>query len=185
VSLFLAILLGTSLAASPGFAAEPPIGEWVMPYGPANVRIENCGGALWGVVSGVLEPPRLWVPIDPALRLPSALGIPVMLGMRQKEAIRSGAKVTLWEGPIHNPKTGKAYEGHISLLTRTIMKVEACEAGGVFCDDQRWERVHEPSTAATTTGAGRSAAAPKSPTIKSVISADEVCSRASAAGRLP
>ena len=42
----LALTSGTALAADPS-----PIGDWRVKDGCANIRIDNCGGKLWGVVA--------------------------------------------------------------------------------------------------------------------------------------
>ena len=46
----LAAILG--LAGGTALAAEPtPIGDWLVKDGYANIRIDNCGGKMWGIVA--------------------------------------------------------------------------------------------------------------------------------------
>ena len=102
------------------------------------------------------------------------------MDMRKTELTRWGEKIIRWEGRVYSPESGKTYEGHIRLLVPNIMKVEFCEAGGSFCNDQRWTRVR----ASSTVPSDWRFAPPTAPTPKSVIAAGDVCSLAGAAGRL-
>jgi hypothetical protein len=82
------------LAATQSLAAEAPIGNWLVADGQTIVRIEECGGALWGVVSGALTSgPDIRNP-DPALRGRPTLGMPVLLDMKEKETTRWGETTT-------------------------------------------------------------------------------------------
>ena len=175
------------LARASSLAAEAPVGEWLGPdwyvFGYAKVRIENCGGALWGVVSGELEPRQDSENPDPALRGRPTLGMPILLDMREKELTILGEKTTRWEGHFYNSRNGNIYEANIRLLRPHVMKLEQCELGGVFCGRQDWTRV-QASSAGTTVQKGNvpkaSATAPKAATPAipiSVIAAGDVCSR--------
>lgn len=171
-------------ASSP--AAEAPVGEWLVPDGYSTgygkVRIENCGGALWGVVSGELRPGQDSANPAPALRGRPTLGMPILLDMKEKESTRWGEKTTRCEGQFYNSRNGMTYESHIRLLGPNSMKLETCEPGGIFCGGQQWDRVRA-SRASTTSQQG---SAPKAPIPKnapmaavanSVIAAGDVCSR--------
>ena len=40
------------LASGTAFAADPSvIGDWRVKEGYANIRIDNCGGKMWGIVA--------------------------------------------------------------------------------------------------------------------------------------
>ena len=41
----LVLTQGTALAADPSV-----IGDWLVKDGYANIRIDNCGGKMWGIV---------------------------------------------------------------------------------------------------------------------------------------
>lgn len=164
-------------------AAEAPVGEWMVVdlYTGwfARVRIENCGGALWGVVSGELIPGQDFHNPDPALRRRSTLGMPILLDMREKESTTWGEKTTRWEGYMYNFRNGKTHEASIRLVRPNAMKLEQCEPGGVFCGRQEWTRVQAPS-------AGEKGPAwpnekgtpwPKVARSISMIAAGDVCSR--------
>src|SRR5262245_28174849 len=168
-------------------AAEAPVGEWMVEDRSVNVRIENCGGALWGIVSGELDPAfRTWgtgqdsANPDPALRGRPTLGMPILLDMKEKESTRWGEKTTRWEGYIYNFRDGKTYEANIRLLGPNIIKFEQCELGGIFCGPQKWTRVWASNAAATVQKGNvprATATAPKAATPKSLIAAGDVCSR--------
>jgi len=166
------------LGSASSLAAEAPIGEWSVPdwwYAPgarSKVRIEKCGGALWGVVSGELKPGLDSENPEPALRGRPTLGMPILLDM--KASIVWG-----WEGHIYNPRNGKTNEANIRLFGSDFIRLEECEHGGVFCGRQEWTRV-QASSAGTTVPKGnalKAAAAPKAALAESVIVAGDVCSR--------
>jgi uncharacterized protein (DUF2147 family) len=167
------------LARASSLAAEAPVGEWVVEDRSVNVRIEYCGGALWGVVSGELKPGQDSENPDPALRGRPILGIPILLNMKEKESTRWDEKITRWEGHIYNARNGKTYEANVR-LGPSGMRLEQCELGGVFCGRHDWGRVWA-SGAGTTVQKGNapraSTAAPMAPTPISVIAAGDVCSR--------
>jgi uncharacterized protein (DUF2147 family) len=168
------ICCGMVLAAGPSLAAEPPIGEWLVADGYAQVRIENCGGALWGVVSWEQKAGRDTENPDPALRSRPTLGMPILLDMKEKESTSWGEKTTRWEGQIYNSQNGKTYEGNIRLLSPNVMKLEGCVLGGIFCGGQEWTRVNA-STSGTSGQAKGSA--PKAANPKAGPTVSDVCSR--------
>jgi uncharacterized protein (DUF2147 family) len=187
------IVCATILAAVPSLAAEAPVGEWLVAERYANIRIESCRGALWGVVSGELKPGQDFENPDPALRSRPTLGIPILLDMRETESTRWGERTTRWEGHVYNSQNGKFYEGNIRLLSPNLMKIEGCEPGGIFCGGQQWTRVQVRAPSAGTTGpkgypppaaAGQRSNAPVAATPKSVIAAGDVCSRVVSAPRV-
>jgi uncharacterized protein (DUF2147 family) len=171
------IVCGVILAAAPSRAAEAPIGDWLVAGGGTIVRIEDCGGALWGVVSGVLTSgPDIRNP-DPALRGRPTLGMPVLLDMKEKESTRWGETITRWEGHMYDARTGKTLEANIRLAGGGL-KFETCEPRGVFCGSEQWSgaqsrRVEAPSAGAS----GRMRSQPKAPIPTSVIAGGDVCSR--------
>src|SRR4051812_9457691 len=74
-------------------SAADPTGEWRVAKGYAHIRIANCNGALWGVISWEQQPGgRDSQNPDPALRNRPILGSPILLDMKPK-----GDR---WEGQI-------------------------------------------------------------------------------------
>ena len=145
------------LAAGPGRAAEPPIGEWLVKDGYAQVRIENCGGALWGVISWEAKPgARDAENPDPALRGRPVLGMPILLDMREKTVNNWGTKEQRWVGHVYNSENGKTYDGSITLTSRNVLRVKGCVLG-FLCGGQNWTRVTPEQSAGSDPGSSQSA----------------------------
>ena len=69
------------LTCAPAAAADPK-GVWLVDDRSAQIQIENCGGAYWGIVLWERSPGRDTENPDPSLRGRPTLGIPILLGMR-------------------------------------------------------------------------------------------------------
>jgi len=79
-------------AGSPAALAAEPTGEWLVEDKIAQIKIENCGGALWGVVSWEAKPGgRDNENPDPALRGRATLGMPILMDMKPTKS-RAGAR---------------------------------------------------------------------------------------------
>jgi uncharacterized protein (DUF2147 family) len=146
------LLSGLSFAGLPAdsaAAAEPqPTGEWRVENGLANIRIDDCDGVLWGIISWEKQPggtdsnnP------DPAMRNRSTLGLHILLAMKP-------TKPGLWEGEVYNAENGKTYASKISLTSPDVLRIEGCILG-FLCGGENWTRV-----AAAPTPAQRPQAAP-------------------------
>jgi uncharacterized protein (DUF2147 family) len=129
---------GLSLAGLPAdsaAAAEPqPTGEWRVANGLANIRIDDCDGVLWGVISWEKEPggtdsnnP------DPAQRNRPTLGLHILLSMKPT---RPG----LWQGEVYNAENGKTYDSKISLSSPDVLRIEGCILG-FLCGGENWTRI--------------------------------------------
>src|SRR5579859_5628326 len=120
--LFLAIGAATFLLARAAWAAEP-VGEWRVASGEANIRIDDCDGALWGIISWEKDPGG----VDsnnpnPAERSRPTLGLHILLAMRQ-------TKPGLWEGQVYNAENGKTYTSKLSLPSPDVLRIEGCVLG--------------------------------------------------------
>jgi uncharacterized protein (DUF2147 family) len=120
-------ILVVTLANGAAMAAEPT-GDWRVEDGTAVIRIDNCRGALWGVVAWEKEPGR-----DRSGR--PTLGSTVIINMRPSS---SQAR---WDGQIHNPQNGQTHNANVRLVGDNTLRVEGCVLGGMFCGGQRWTRV--------------------------------------------
>src|SRR5688572_19763901 len=109
-----------------GALAADPIGDWLVKDGYAHIRIDNCAGKMWGIVSWErkagfdLENP------DPTKKGRPTLGMPILLGMKPTQP-------NLWEGEIYNSQNGKTYDAKISLVDENTLKLQGCVLGGFFC----------------------------------------------------
>jgi uncharacterized protein (DUF2147 family) len=127
-------------------AAAEPRGAWLVEDKSAQIQIENCGGALWGVVVWERMPGRDNENPDPALRGRPTLGIPILLGMRPVAPDGVGA---IWRGQIYNAMNGRTYEASIKLANPDLLHLEGCVLGGLFCGGQDWTRVKAPAARPT------------------------------------
>lgn len=135
------ILVGSAiiLATSPVLAAEP-VGEWLVENGAAHIRIENCGGALWGVTSWEKVPGKDTQNPDPAKRNRPTLGIPILIDMKP------AADGTRWDGQVYNAENGKTYTANITLKDPNTLRIQGCVLG-FLCGGENWTRVQAPTQA--------------------------------------
>jgi uncharacterized protein (DUF2147 family) len=162
---------GMVLAASPSIAAEP-LGDWLVENKGAQIRIENCGGSLWGVVSWETKPGQDTENPDPAMRGRPTLGMPILIDMKPATVESWGKTEQRWKGQVYNAQNGKTYEANIKLQTPDVLKIEGCVLGGIFCGGQEWTRVSSPNPPAGQPKGN----APKS-TPKGAVPVSDVCSR--------
>jgi uncharacterized protein (DUF2147 family) len=130
-----AIWGATFLLAGFAAAAEPqPIGEWRTADGRANVRIDDCDGVLWGIISWEKEPGGVdsYNP-DPTERNHPTLGIHILRAMKPT---RPG----LWQGEVYNPENGKTYDSRISLASPDVLRIEGCVLS-FLCGGENWTRI--------------------------------------------
>jgi uncharacterized protein (DUF2147 family) len=130
---FPAIWAATFLLAGYAAAAEPS-GEWRTANGLANVRIDDCDGVLWGIISWEKEPGGVdsYNP-NPAERSRPTLGLHILLAMKP-------TKPGLWQGEVYNAENGKTYDSRISLTSPDVLRIEGCVLG-FLCGGENWTRV--------------------------------------------
>src|SRR5258708_2714866 len=132
---FPAICAATFLLANLAVAAEPT-GEWRVAGGGANIRIDDCDGALWGIISWEKEPGVDSRNPNPAERNRPTLGLHILLAMKP-------TKPGLWEGEVYNAENGKTYSSRISLTSPDVLRIEGCVLG-ILCGGESWTRVKAP-----------------------------------------
>jgi uncharacterized protein (DUF2147 family) len=142
VEMRLLILVACSLilACVPAAAADPK-GVWLVEDKSAQIQIENCGGAYWGIVIWERSPGRDTENPDPSLRGRATLGIPILLDMRPVVQQRPNVSEMVWHGQIYNAMNGRTYDASIKLVTPDVLHLEGCVLGGLFCGGQNWTRV--------------------------------------------
>ena len=104
----LSVISATALAADASV-----IGDWLVKDGYANIRIDNCGGKMWGIVVWEKAPGLDVENPDPAKRSRPTLGMPVLMGLLP--AREPGR----WSGQIYNSNNGKMYDAISAWRTRT------------------------------------------------------------------
>ena len=127
----LVLASGTALAADPS-----PIGDWRVKDGYANIRIDNCGGKMWGIVAWEKEAGKDIENPDPAKKGRPTLGMPILLAM-------APARPNRWEGEVYNSNNGKVYSSNISMVDENTLRLEGCMLG-IFCGGENWTRVTAP-----------------------------------------
>ena len=131
---------GQGSAATAGNVKPDVTGEWLVKDATAKIRVENCGGTVWGVVSWEKTPGGTDAQNpDPSKRNRPTLGLPILLNMQQKQPDR-------WDGEVYNAQNGKTYDSHISLVNPDTLRIEGCVLG-FLCGGENWTRVSEPQRA--------------------------------------
>jgi uncharacterized protein (DUF2147 family) len=124
-------LLSALGVAAPAAAAEPH-GEWLVAEKTARIRVIDCAGALWGVVSWEMDPGgKDEKNPDAAKRSRPTLGMPIMLGMRK---VKEG-----WEGGIYNSKNGKTYSGGVRMNKDGTLRIFGCVLF-ILCGGEDWTK---------------------------------------------
>jgi uncharacterized protein (DUF2147 family) len=124
------LLFLTCACAAP---ADAPTGDWLVEKRWAIIRIVDCGGQLWGVVTWETHPSVDAKNPDPAKRSRPTLGMPILLGMKM-------SKSNEWNGQIYNSSDGHTYDANISLSAPNVLRVEGCVLG-FLCGGEDWTRV--------------------------------------------
>src|SRR4051812_48046357 len=132
-----------ALSTTGGLAADASvIGDWLVRDGYGHIRIDNCGGKMWGIVSWEKEPGFDKENPDPTKKNRPLLGTPVLTGL---SPAREPGK---WTGEIYNSQNGKLYQATISLANEDTLDLEGCLMWPL-CQTQQWTRVKTPPPNAT------------------------------------
>ena len=148
-----------------GFApalAVDPTGDWRVADGVANIRVAECNGDMWGVVSWEKVPGGHDIHNqDAAKRSRPTLGMPILIDMKKKPAVDQ------WEGQVYNGKDGQLYSSTIKPVGTDQLEIQGCVLG-FLCGGETWTRVAGPipSSAANSMAKGTSGALPKTATPK-------------------
>jgi uncharacterized protein (DUF2147 family) len=127
---FVFALAGAASAASPA-------GEWLVADKAARVKIADCAGVLWGIVSWEADPGIDSHNPDPAKRNQPITGLPILLGLKPSAGNR-------WDGSLYNADNGKTYSGGVTLLEPDVLRVRGCTFL-ILCGGENWTRVEERS----------------------------------------
>jgi uncharacterized protein (DUF2147 family) len=146
------VIILLAFVCNPALAAEP-VGEWLVADGGAQIRIEPCADALWGIISWTREPGFDSNNPDVAKRSRPLVGVPILRGMKPASANR-------WEGEVYNAQNGKMYSVSITLVSDDVLKIQGCVMGGLFCGGENWTRV-QPVKATAPAAPAKKPAAPK------------------------
>lgn len=129
--LFLATVLSPALAAD-------PTGDWKVADGVATIRVAQCNGNMWGVVSWEKTPGgKDKNNPDPAKQSRPTLGMPILIDMKKKPAVDA------WEGQVYNAKDGQFYSSTIKPVGADQLEIQGCVLG-FLCGGETWTRVAGP-----------------------------------------
>src|SRR6267378_6001901 len=130
------IFLATCFTAA--FAADPT-GDWKVADGVANIRVAECNGSMWGVVSWEKTPGgRDKNNPDVSKQSRPSLGMPILIGMKKKTGVADQ-----WEGEVYNAKDGKLYSSTIKPVGSDQLEIQGCVLG-FLCGGETWTRVAGP-----------------------------------------
>ena len=152
------LILATGLCAGSALAADPT-GDWRVADGVANIRVAQCNGNMWGVVSWEKTPGgRDKNNPDPALQGRATLGMPILLNMKKKPGVDA------WEGQVYNAKDGQTYSSTIKPVGADQLEIQGCVLG-FLCGGETWSRVGPPipSSPANSMAKGAAKGAPAQP----------------------
>jgi uncharacterized protein (DUF2147 family) len=137
---FASVLFAIVTAMSSHALADDPTGVWLVQDGSAKVRVGACSGALCGNVIWIRQPidpanGKLWLDeksIDPNKRRRPILGIRVVIDMKPSRIPNK------WTGRVYSIDHGKHFDGSLTLLTPTKLKIEGCLM--LICESEIWTR---------------------------------------------
>jgi uncharacterized protein (DUF2147 family) len=159
VTLISAAILLASRAGSA--VAADPTGDWRVADGVANIRVAQCNGSMWGVVSWEQTPGGRDVNNpDVSKRERPTLGMLILIDMKKKPGIDQ------WDGQVYNAEDGKIYSSTITPTGTDQLEIRGCVLG-LLCGGETWTRVGPPiplSAAGTAKGAAKTVGAAKSGT---------------------
>ncbi len=118
--------------------AADPTGDWRVADNVANVRVAQCSGSMWGVVSWEKEPGgRDSNNPDASKKSRPTLAMPILLDMKKKPGANS------WEGQVYNAKDGQTYSSSITPTDADHLEIRGCVLG-FLCGGETWTRVAPP-----------------------------------------
>ena len=134
---FASVLSGSAFSGS-ALAADPT-GDWKVADGVANIRVAECNGSMWGVVSWEKTPGgRDKNNPDVSKQSRPSLGMPILIGMKKKTGVADQ-----WEGEVYNAKDGKLYSSTIKPVGSDQLEIQGCVLG-FLCGGETWTRVAGP-----------------------------------------
>lgn len=123
----LAMLVHPAMAFAAG--AE---GYWWVHDKQARIRVVNCDGAIWGVISWEATPGMDSHNPDPAKRTRPMLGVPIILDMKADGTDK-------WSGSIYNSAFGQTVKGSVALTSADTLQITGCVLG-ILCGGEDWTR---------------------------------------------
>ena len=133
------VYCGVFFATGAGAAlAADPTGDWKVADGVANIRVAQCSGNMWGVVSWEKTPGgKDKNNPDTVKQSRPTLGMPILIDMKKKPGVDA------WEGEVYNAKDGQLYSSTIKPVGTDQLEIQGCVLG-FLCGGETWTRVGPP-----------------------------------------
>jgi hypothetical protein len=104
----------------------------------ANIRVAQCNGNMWGVVSWEKTPGgKDKNNPDTVKQSRPTLGMPILIDMKKKPGVDA------WEGEVYNAKDGQLYSSTIKPVGADQLEIQGCVLG-FLCGGETWTRVGPP-----------------------------------------
>lgn len=127
-------LIGTGAGQAQSGASV--FGVWQHPENGSHIRIAKCGSSVCATIIKVKDPSRTDEKNpDPKLRKRPIVGITIMKGGK-----KTGENS--WSGKLYNTLDGKTYNGTLTLVDKSHLKLQGCVLGGLICQGPTWTRVN-------------------------------------------
>src|ERR1700759_2562575 len=157
-----AFFLATGLNAA---LAADVTGDWRVADGVANIRVAQCNGSMWGVVSWEKTPGgRDTNNPDVSKQSRPTLGMPILIDMKKK------AGTDGWEGQVYNAKDGQLYSSTITPTDSDHLEIRGCVLG-FLCGGETWTRVGPPIPSSPATSMAKGTSKPAAPAPKTAAAA--------------
>jgi uncharacterized protein (DUF2147 family) len=178
----LATCFGSAFSGSP--SAVDPTGDWKVADGVANIRVAECNGSMWGVVSWEKNPGgRDKNNPDASKQSRPTLGMPILIDMKKKAGVADQ-----WEGEVYNAKDGKLYSSTIKPVGGDQLEIQGCVLG-FLCGGETWSRVAGPIPSSPANsmakGAPKGAGAPQPKAAAPTTTTTAMAPKASPAPKAP
>ena len=124
-------------------ASADPLGTWLTENDRSRVRVAPCGAGLCGTIVWLKEPddPDTGKPkldkknADASKRSRPLIGVAILLGAKP-------AGPNKWVGQVYNAEDGKTYDGTLTEVSATSLRLQGCALAGLICKNQSWTRVN-------------------------------------------
>lgn len=137
----IAVILLCILAISGKASAEDPRGIWLVEDRDAKIQVSACDSFLCGTIVWIKDPidpttARPWLDknnIDSSKSDRPLLGLAIVSDMKPSETPGR------WTGHVYSIDRGRNFDGSLTLLNPTTLKVEGCLL--FICQSEIWTRV--------------------------------------------
>lgn len=137
----LSVLAGTAGVTMTGHAlAGDPTGMWTTEDGEAQIRVEDCGGALCGTIVSLHNPvdAKTGRPVTDKNNPDATRRNLPLIGVQILRAMKPSGKPDKWNGDIYNPQDGNTYQAQMIVKGAAQLRVEGCML--FICSGETWKR---------------------------------------------